>query len=88
VDACQLHRAEWRKGSCSGQRVGECAEVAAWRTSSYSGQNGSCVEIGNDRARAVAVRDSKDPEGPKLVIGPQDWQRFAARVKAGHFGPA
>jgi hypothetical protein len=63
---------------------------AQWRKSTYSGQDGGCVEVGRDRARlvAVAVRDSKDPEGPQLVIGPRDWQCFAARVKAGHLGPA
>ena len=34
----------------------------AWRTSSYSGDNGgTCVEVGTT-GPAVAVRDSKDPE--------------------------
>jgi Domain of unknown function (DUF397) len=55
---------------------------ATWRTSSYSGNNGgACIEVA--AARAVAVRDSKDPDGPVLVFGPQAWAAFAARVKTG-----
>jgi len=53
-----------------------------WRKSSYSGNSGGqCVEVGN-AARVIAVRDSKDPSGPVLAFGPQDWQRFTDRVKA------
>ena len=56
--------------------------IAIWRKSSYSGANGgNCIEIAA-AARTVAVRDSKDPEGPVLAFGPKDWQRFADRVKA------
>jgi hypothetical protein len=55
-----------------------------WRTSSYSGSNGgNCIEVATTTASTVAVRDSKDPHGPVLAFGPQDWQRFAAQVKAG-----
>jgi Domain of unknown function (DUF397) len=55
-----------------------------WRTSSYSGSNGgNCVEVATTTASTVAVRDSKYPHGPVLAFGPQDWQRFAAQVKAG-----
>ena len=54
-----------------------------WRKSSYSGNNGGqCVEVGA-AGRLIAVRDSRDPQGPALAIGPQDWQRFMDRVKAG-----
>ena len=34
---------------------------------------------------AVAVRDSKDPDGPRLVVTPDEWRAFAAGVKAGEF---
>ncbi|WP_367323506.1 DUF397 domain-containing protein [Streptomyces sp. HUAS ZL42] len=38
-----------------------------WRKSSYSGdQGGECLEIAELPGAAVAVRDSKDPEGPLL----------------------
>jgi hypothetical protein len=52
-----------------------------WRTSSYSGSNGgNCIEV-VATTDTVAVRDSKDPHGPMLAFGPQDWKRFAEQVK-------
>jgi hypothetical protein len=54
-----------------------------WRKSSYSGaNNGNCVEVGN-AARTVAVRDSKDPQGPRLAITPAVWSAFTRRVQTG-----
>ena len=54
----------------------------AWRTSSYSGNSGgNCVEVGA-AAPLIAVRDSKDPDGPRLAFEREAWQTFAARVKA------
>jgi hypothetical protein len=58
-----------------------------WRKASHSGSNGACVEVGA-AARAIAVRDSKDPEGPRLVFTPAVWQEFTRRVKAGRHDPA
>jgi hypothetical protein len=55
-----------------------------WRKSSFSGQNGNCVQAGA-AGQAVAVRDSQDPEGPSLVFEPSAWSVFAASVKAGDF---
>jgi hypothetical protein len=55
-----------------------------WRTSSYSGSNGgNCIQVATTTVNTVAVRDSKDPRGSVLAFGLQDWQRFAAQVKAG-----
>ena len=55
---------------------------ATWHKSSYSGANGgNCVEIAA-AARMVAVRDSKDPDGPVLTFAPNDWKRFADQAKA------
>jgi hypothetical protein len=57
---------------------------ARWRKSSYSGGNGECVEVAGS-GRLVAVRDSKDPDGPELVFAPGDWRAFTVSVKAGGF---
>jgi hypothetical protein len=57
-----------------------------WRKASYSANGGgNCVEVGT-AGRVVAVRDSKDPGGPRLVFAPKEWQAFVAAVKAGEFG--
>ncbi|MGB6163783.1 MAG: DUF397 domain-containing protein [Pseudonocardiaceae bacterium] len=63
-----------------------------WHTSSYSGTNGDCVEVGwrtssyssNGSAcvevaptpEAVLVRDSKHRPGPALTIPPTSWHTF------------
>jgi hypothetical protein len=59
-----------------------------WRKSSYSGNGGSdCVEVGNDDRR-VLVRDTKDQDqGPALRFSPDEWRRFADRVKRSLAGP-
>ena len=54
---------------------------AAWRTSSYSGDNGgTCVEVGT-AGPAVAVRDSNHPDGPLLTFAVDPWQAFTEQVK-------
>jgi hypothetical protein len=57
-----------------------------WRKSSYSGSNGgNCVEIAQVPDTAMAVRDSKDPDGPRLTFAPGIWRAFVAGAKAGQF---
>lgn len=123
----------WRKSSYSGNN-GNCVEigvvdlsppVSGWHKSSHSGSDGDCVEIGvvelppaaggwhessptsngadsvnfnlmtsgqapaNSPANAVrllAVRDSKDPAGPRLHFTPSAWTTFARDIKTGAFG--
>ncbi len=43
---------------------------ATWRKASRSGENGgNCVELAKAAdASVVAVRDSKDPDGPVLLL--------------------
>ncbi len=83
----RLHRARWRKSTYSGQN-GACVEVADWQKSSHSGQNGDCVEVARDLPSLVAVRDSKDPEGPRLAFAPERWRAFTRRVRDGDANPA
>jgi Domain of unknown function (DUF397) len=60
-----------------------------WRKASYSGGNGGgCVEVARRLPDMVAVRDSKDPEGPRLGFALDQWRAFTGRVKAGEYGPA
>jgi hypothetical protein len=59
---------------------------ATWRKSRYSGGNGgNCVEVAVLPDTSCAVRDSKDPEGPKLVFAPATWRTFTADVMSGAF---
>ena len=54
-----------------------------WRKASYSGNGGgSCVEVARNLPRVVAVRDSKDPHGPVLVISRDEWANFITRLRA------
>jgi hypothetical protein len=54
-----------------------------WRKASYSGGNGGgCVEIAS-LLGAVAVRDSKDPDGPVLAFTAAEWKMLTRRVKSG-----
>ncbi|HUY47392.1 MAG TPA: DUF397 domain-containing protein [Streptosporangiaceae bacterium] len=57
---------------------------AAWRKSARSGgTGGNCVEVASNLHGLVAVRDSKDHEGPALIFTPAQWQAFIAGVKDG-----
>ena len=57
-----------------------------WRKSSYSANGGaSCVEVASNLPGIVAVRDSKDREGPKLGFTPGEWRAFVTGVKSGEF---
>ena len=54
-----------------------------WRTSSYTGANGgNCVEVGHT-GPMIAVRDTKDRQGPVLAFSAAAWKRFAGQVKSG-----
>jgi hypothetical protein len=53
---------------------------AVWHKSTYSGGNGSCVEVA-DLGTVVAVRDSKDKTGPALVFAPGQWRAFVQGIK-------
>ena len=59
---------------------------AEWcKSSRSSGGGNNCVEVARNLPGIVAVRDSKDPEGPKLVFTPAEWSAFTAGVKDGEF---
>jgi Domain of unknown function (DUF397) len=56
-----------------------------WRKSSRSGSTGNCVEVAANLPGVVAVRDSKDPDGTKLIFTSAEWDAFTAGVRNGEF---
>jgi hypothetical protein len=54
---------------------------AIWRKSARSNNGGNCVEVARNLPGIVAVRDSKAPDGPALIVTPADWEAFMARLK-------
>jgi Domain of unknown function (DUF397) len=55
----------------------------AWRTAKKSG-GGNCVEVAPDSG-LVAVRDSKDRDGPVLRFTATEWDAFLDGVRRGEF---
>lgn len=56
---------------------------AIWRKSVRSGSSGGdCVEVADNLPGIVAVRDSKDPDGPVLTFTPRAWRDFLDHVTA------
>ncbi|WP_328949423.1 DUF397 domain-containing protein [Streptomyces sp. NBC_01220] len=51
--------------------------------SSYSGGNAGqeCVEVARNIANIVAIRDSKTPAGPVLLLAPAAWRAFQAGLR-------
>jgi hypothetical protein len=54
---------------------------AVWRKSARSNNGGACVEVARNLPGIVAVRDSKDPAGPKLIFTHDQWAAFVGKVK-------
>ncbi|GGU99855.1 DUF397 domain-containing protein [Streptomyces spectabilis] len=59
---------------------------STWFKSSYSGGTGNnCIEVADltpqpSGSGAVGIRDSKNPEGPALLLGLPAWRAFLAGV--------
>ncbi|MFD8546761.1 DUF397 domain-containing protein [Streptomyces sp. NPDC059649] len=91
-----LTAAAWSKSSYSNISGGDCVEVAEgfagapkWRKSSHSnGDGGHCLEVADNASGGlVPVRDSKNPQGPALVIPAAAWSAFVSAVKSATFSP-
>ncbi|MER0482052.1 DUF397 domain-containing protein [Streptomyces sp. Edi2] len=51
--------------------------------SSYSGSQGECVEVARNVPQLMAIRDSKNPAGPCLIVGASAWASFMETLKTG-----
>lgn len=74
-----LSEAQWHKSSFSGNNGGNCVEVA---------EICDTIDVPGHKAEhsaLIAVRDSKDPDGPKLFFTPAEWEAFLIGVKANEF---
>jgi hypothetical protein len=56
-----------------------------WHKSTRSNNGGACVEVATNLPGAVAVRDSKDREGPKLAVSNRSWSAFIQGIKNREF---
>ena len=55
----------------------------SWRKSTYSQGGGQeCVEVATAPG-AVAIRDSKNPDGPALLLRPRVFCDLTTRIKRG-----
>jgi hypothetical protein len=71
-----MSQARWRKSTFSGNNGGDCVEVAELTP--------ELADTGHDDT-LIAVRDSKDPDGPKLFFTQAEWDAFLNGVKAHEF---
>lgn len=58
-------------------------DIGVWKKASASAAQGNCVEICSLPGQRVAVRDSKDPDGPVLVLGVEHLAATLDYAKAG-----
>lgn len=47
-----------------------------WRTSSYSAEQGNCVEVAPEGADVWRVRDTKDRDGGEFAVSAAQWRAF------------
>lgn len=56
-----------------------------WQKSSFSSNNGSCVEARLVDDTTIEVRDSKNKSGPTLKFTRQEWVAFQMGTNEGEF---
>jgi hypothetical protein len=56
-----------------------------WFKSSYSAQNGACVEARHRADGGMDLRDSKNHSGPVVTLEARGWSTFATAVRKGAF---
>ncbi|MBV2363697.1 DUF397 domain-containing protein [Streptomonospora nanhaiensis] len=56
-----------------------------WRKSELSNPSGNCVEVAQLPDGAIAVRNSRHPNGPALIYTPAEMKAFLRGAKQGEF---
>jgi hypothetical protein len=56
-----------------------------WRKSTASNPSGDCVELAALGGGAVALRNSREPDGTALIYTPAEIAAFLVGAKAGEF---
>lgn len=59
--------------------------VTLWRTSSFSGNNGTCVEVAACPDGRIAVRNSNHPDEAAVLFTRAEMDAWIRGVKAGEF---
>ena len=63
----------------------EQLQAVIWQKSGRSGPNGNCVECAALPDGGVAVRNSRDPQGPALIYTRAEIEAFVLGVRDGDF---
>ncbi|MBW1599436.1 DUF397 domain-containing protein [Streptomyces sp. JJ38] len=61
------------------------ANQSGWFKSSYSAQNGDCLEARHRTGGGLDLRDSKVHGSPVIALSADGWSAFASAVKEGAF---
>ncbi len=59
--------------------------AASWRKSSFSAQNGNCVECAELADGRIAVRNSNHPDAGAVLFTRAEMAAYVQGVKAGEF---
>lgn len=59
--------------------------VSTWQKSRRSNPSGNCVELAALPGGQIAVRNSRDPNGPALIYTPAEIAAFIAGARDGDF---
>ncbi len=68
----------------NGMRASALSSVT-WTKSSHSNATGNCVELAELPGGRVAVRNSRDPQGPVLIYTRDEIAAFVAGARGGDF---
>jgi len=79
----------WRKSSYSSSNGGDCVEVTVIDKTDPNFKETAELAVGAahkaEYDRLYVLRDSKDPDGPKLYFTPAEWEAFRLGVIDGEF---